>query len=386
MIYMDNSATTRLCDCAKEKIISALDCYGNPSSRHSLGIEAKKLIGEARDNVAYSLGLKKGYAHKIVFTSCGTEANNLAIFGSVYSKDRKRGNKIITTNSEHPSVENAMQRLQKDGYEVIRLSTVGGKLDIEEFRRHMDKSVILVSVMTVNNETGAVYDIGNIFSEAKKINPDVVTHTDAVQGYLKVKMDIGRLSADLVSISAHKIHGPKGVGALCIAPDIIKTKKIIPHIVGGGQENGLRSGTENLLGMVGFGAAAKAGFETFDSKREKLLELRHICEEQIVLAGAKINTPTGERAPHIISVALPRIKSETMLNFLSGKGICVSAGSACSSHSQHISSSLVGFGLSGEEADSTIRVSLCEYNTENEIKQLGEILGLGIQMLIKFKR
>ena len=386
MIYFDNSATTALCEASKQSISQMLDVYGNPSSRHSLGLEAKKLIDQARENVAISLGLKKSEAQRVVFTSSGTEANNLAILGGVYSKDKRRANKIITTDSEHPSVENVMQRLERDGFEVIRISTRGGVFDIDFFEKVMDSSVLMVSAMMVNNETGAVYDVQKIFSVAKRKNPDVITHCDAIQGYMKIPFTPHKLGADLVSISAHKIHGPKGVGALYVSPEIIKTKKIIPYIIGGGQESGLRSGTENVLGIVGFGAAAKDSFEKFSDNRERLLRLRQLAEEEITRAGAQINTPTGERAPHIISVRLPSIKSETMLNFLSAKGICVSAGSACSSHSQHISGALIGFGLTNEQADSTIRVSLSEYNTGDEIKLLGEALSGGISMLVRFKR
>ena len=386
MIYFDNSATTALCEASKQSITHMLDIYGNPSSRHALGLEAKKQMEQAREIVAISLGLKKNEAQRVVFTSSGTEANNLAILGGVYSKDKRRANRIITTDSEHPSVENVMQKLERDGFEVIRISTRGGVFDIDAFEKVMDNNVLLVSVMMVNNETGAVYDVQKIFSAAKRKNPDVITHCDAVQGYLKIPFSPQKLGADLVSISAHKIHGPKGIGALYVSPEIIKTKKIIPYMIGGGQESGLRSGTENVLGMVGFSAAAKVGFDKLEENREKMLNLRQLAEAEIIRAGAQINTPMGARAPHIISVRLPSIKSETMLNFLSAKGICVSAGSACSSHSQHISSALVGFGLTKEQADSTIRVSLSDYNTEDEIKELGQALSSGISMLVRFKR
>lgn len=385
MIYLDNSATTALSPSVRQKISESLEFYGNPSSRHALGLQSKKLVDEARANVATSLGLKKSDAQRIIFTSCGSEANNLAILGSIYSKDKRRGNRIITTDSEHPSVENVMQRLERDGFEVIRLSTRGGVIDMKEFEGYMDSSVLLVSVMMVNNETGAVYDVQKIFATAKRINPDTVTHTDAVQGFMKLPIDVQRLGADLVSVSAHKIHGPKGVGALYVSPEIIKTKKIVPYIIGGGQEGGLRSGTENLLGIVGFGEAAREGQLASSADREKVIALRNLCEEQVKLAGAVVNTPEGDRAPHVVSVRLPKIKSETMLNFLSAKGICVSSGSACSSHSQHISSALMGFGLSRGEADSTIRVSISACNTEQDILDLGRELKTGIAMLIRFK-
>ncbi len=386
MIYLDNSATTRLCEAAKSKMIQSLDTYGNPSSKHSLGVESKRLLEEARASVAVALGLKKTDAQRIFFTSCGSEANNLALLGAAYAKDKRRANKIICTNSEHPSVENVMQRLEKDGFTVARIGTSGGVLDFEEFAKQMDENVLLVSCMLVNNETGAVYDVKQIFDHAKAKNPNVITHTDAVQGFLKVAFNPQRLNADLVSISAHKIHGPKGVGALYVSPEIVKSKKIIPHLIGGGQESGLRSGTENILGIAGFSEAARVGAENFLQNRENMLELRSLCMEKVIAAGAEVNMPAGDSAPHIISVKLPYIKSETMLNYLSGKGICVSSGSACSSHSKNISSSLVGFGLSADEADSTVRVSISEYNTKEEIEIFGEALLEGIKNLIRFKR
>ena len=386
MIYLDNSATTAISAEAKSAMLDAMDNFANPSSLHKAGQAAGKILTSARKSVANALGLRSVVPGQILFTSGGTEANNTAIFGTVYAKKRRISNRIISTDSEHPSVENALQRLEADGFEVIRISTRGGVFDIDAFEKVMDNNVLLVSVMMVNNETGAVYDVQKIFSAAKRKNPDVITHCDAVQGYLKIPFSPQKLGADLVSISAHKIHGPKGIGALYVSPEIIKTKKIIPYMIGGGQESGLRSGTENVLGMVGFSAAAKVGFDKLEENREKMLNLRQLAEAEIIRAGAQINTPMGARAPHIISVRLPSIKSETMLNFLSAKGICVSAGSACSSHSQHISSALVGFGLTKEQADSTIRVSLSDYNTEDEIKELGQALSSGISMLVRFKR
>lgn len=386
MIYLDNSATTALSPSSKRKISEILDAYGNPSSRHTLGVEAKKVVDEARVNVAVSLGLRRSEAQGIVFTSCGTEANNLALLGTAYAKEKRRANRIITTDSEHPSVENVMQRLERDGFEVVRIPTRGGVFDMDIFESQMDASVLLVSVMEANNETGAIYDTKSIFSVAKRRNPDVITHSDCVQAYLKTETNPQKTGADLISISAHKIHGPKGVGALYVSPGIIKAKKITPYIIGGGQEGGLRSGTENILGIAGFSEAAREGFENFSQNKEKLLHLRNLCEQEAMAAGAAVNTPCGMRAPHIVSVRLPDIKSETMLNFLSSKGICVSSGSACSAHSAHISASLMGFGLSRDEADSTVRVSLGIYNTEDEIKELGDALRQGINMLVRFKR
>lgn len=386
MIYLDNSATTRLCPEAKQRICEVLDSYGNPSSRHALGLEARSLVETARAEIAQSIGLKRSDSQRVIFTSSGTEANNQAIFGCAHAKERRRGNKIITTDSEHPSVQNVMKRLQSEGMEIIRLSTRGGVVDLDELDQKMDGGVMLVSVMTVNNETGAVYDTRRIFEIAKRKNPDVITHTDAVQGFLKVDIDVKRLGADLVTLSSHKIHGPKGVGALYISQEMIKKKNILPHLYGGGQEGGMRSGTENVTGIVGFGEAARVGYKSLSPNRERMIYLRGICEEAIAMAGAEINMPHGERAPHIVSLRLPKIKSEIMLNFLSARGICVSAGSACSSHDRHISDSLLGFGLTEEQADSTLRVSLSHLNTEQDIKAFGEALKCGISTLVRFKR
>ncbi|MBQ9750011.1 MAG: cysteine desulfurase [Clostridia bacterium] len=386
MIYLDNSATTEISAVAKKKMIEAIEVYGNPSSRHSMGIEARRLIDRAREQVGSALGLSRPSAENLIFTSCGSESNNTAILGSLYSKEKRRQNKVITTDSEHPSVDNVMRKLEKDGFEVVRVSTRGGVIDENEFMSALDDSVALVSLMLVNNETGAVYNVARLFSAVKRRCPDAVTHCDAVQGFLKVPFTVKTLGADMISVSAHKIHGPKGVGALYVSPEVIKMKKIIPYLIGGGQEDGFRSGTENIVGIVGFGEAAVEGRAKIAESVGKMTALRDLCAEKATVAGARPNIPTGQRAPHVLSLTLPDIKSETMLNFLSSKGFCVSSGSACSSHSRHISSSLVGFGLPEHEADCTIRVSFSEYNTEDEIIAFGDALHEGIDSLVRIKR
>jgi cysteine desulfurase len=240
--------------------------------------------------------------------------------------------------------------------------------------------------MMVNNETGACYDVKKLLNAVKRRCPDAVTHCDAVQGFLKVAFTPKMIGADMVSISAHKIHGPKGVGALYVSPEIIKAKKIIPYIIGGGQEGGYRSGTENTVGIAGFGAAAAEGRTLFASNVEKITALRDLCQAKAEEAGARPNVPKGARAPHVLSLTLPSIKSETMLNFMSGKGICISAGSACSSHSRNISSALVGFGVPEGEADTTVRISFSEYNTEGEVLEFCDALKEGINSLVRIKR
>ena len=386
MIYLDNSATTELCAAAKKSITDALDIYGNPSSRHAMGLEARAIIDKAREQVGRAMGLARPNPENLIFTSCGSESNCTAILGSIYSKEKRRANKVITTDSEHPSVDNVMRKLERDGFEVIRLSTRGGVLDYEEYLSHLDDKVALVSLMMVNNETGAVYDVKKFFAAAKRVSSDIATHCDAVQGFLKVPFTAKALGADFISVSAHKIHGPKGVGALYISPEIIKLRKITPYIIGGGQEGGIRSGTENILGIAAFGAACEEGFAEFSSNVNKMVALRDRCVEKLASSEARVNIPVGMRAPHVISVTLPSIKSETMLNFLSGKGICVSAGSACSSHSRNISSALMGFGLSESEADTTIRISIGKYNTESDIDTLIDALNEGIATLVRIKR
>ena len=383
MIYLDNSATTEISLSSKEKMIEAMDAYGNPSSTHKAGIEAHRLLDEAREKVGVALGVGRVCAENLIFTASGSEANNTAILGSVYAKEKRRANKVVTTDSEHPSIENVMKKLEKDGFEVVRISTKSGKINEEQFLSAIDEKTLLISMMLVNNETGAVYDLKRLFSTAKRKVPDVITHCDAVQGFMKVPFTPKALSADLVSISAHKIHGPKGVGALYVSPEIIKAKKMVPLIIGGGQENGYRSGTENIIGIAGFGAAAKESRENFASNAQKIVSLRDYCEKAVLRAGARPNIPEGARAPHVLSVTLPNIKSETMLNFLSGEGICISAGSACSAHSKKMSSTLLSFGLTPHEADCTVRVSFSEYNTEGDVDAFCRVLQEGINSLVR---
>ena len=383
-IYLDNSATTQLCGAAIKKMTEAMDCYGNPSSLHGAGMEAHALLEEARSAVARSFGVRIGVsAGQLIFTSCGTEADNLAIFGTAYAKPRRRGGRVITTESEHPAVENAMRALEEDGFEVVRISTKNGVLDFEQYEKALTPKTILVSMMMVNNETGAVYDIKRAFTMAKNRDMAIVTHTDAVQGYLKCPFTPQALKADMVSISAHKIHGPKGVGALYVSPEALKRRDLVPFLRGGGQEAGWRAGTENMLGIVGFGAAAQVGMQELSASVGKMTQLRQYAEERLGALPVTLNRPIGARAPHVISLILPDIKSETMLSELSKHGICVSSGSACSSHSKNLSATLTAFGLTPEQIDSTIRISLCAQNTEEEIDTLVGVLGDAIDRLVR---
>jgi cysteine desulfurase len=384
-IYFDNSATTALSAPARAKMIEAIDCYGNPSSYHQLGRKSAAMLAEAREAIARSLGLRRLTPGELVFTSCGSEANTLALFGTAHAKARRTANRIITTDSEHPAVENVMRELEREGFEVVRISTRGGALDMEQLDKALNDRVFMVSMMMVNNETGALYDLKTVFSLARARSPQVITHTDAVQGYLKCRFTPASIGADLVTISAHKVHGPKGVGALYINPALLKAKQIVPWLHGGGQESGLRSGTENIPGIAAFGAAVDALYPKLDEHIAHMNALREQLVKGLLSLGIDVKQPVGACAPHIVNLTLPSIKSEVMLHFLDARGICVSAGSACSTRSRHISSALLAFGASEREADCSLRVSLCADNTAEEVDALLEALSQGLSSLIRIR-
>ena len=383
-IYLDNSATTPLSDAAKKAMCEAMEVYGNPSSLHTAGLSAEKIVRTARENVASALGIRNLRDAKLIFTSCGSEASNLAILGTTHAKSRRIANRILTTDSEHPSVENPIRKLEGEGFDIIRIPTKNGVLDFDVLGREAH-DVFLASFMMVNNETGAIYDVERAFKLIRAENPDAILHCDAVQGFLKRRFSASSLGADLITVSAHKIHGPKGVGALYIAPEMIKAKKIVPVLLGGGQEGGFRSGTENVVGIAGFGAAAKEGFANLASDLQKMRSVKeHLISS--LPSEIKVNAPAGESAPHVISITLPDIKSETMLHFLSSKGIYVSSGSACSSHSSSPSSSLISFGLDAHSADCTLRVSISNYTEKEDADALCEALREGIGRLVRIQR
>lgn len=385
MIYLDNSATTALCPEARKAMTEAMDKFGNPSSIHRVGLEAHKIMADSRATVMKALGVKGTTAGQLVFTASGSESDNIAIFGTVYAKKRRISNRIITTDSEHSAVEKSLRRLEEEGFEVVRIPTLGGELDLDAFSDALSVSPILVTMMMVNNETGARYDLEKAFKMAKRRNPETVTHCDAVQGFLKCRFTPESLCADLVTVSSHKIHGPKGVGALYISAEMLKAKRIVPFMYGGEQEFGFRPGTENTVGIAGFGAAAEAGSKKMQENIEKMRALRDRAISQLSPMELTLNLPGGSNAPHIINLTLPNIKSETMLHFLSGRDICVSSGSACSTHQKKTSRSLLSFGLSEKQADCSIRISLCQENTEEDIDRLCEALKEGIGSLVRIK-
>lgn len=383
-IYMDNSATTPLSIAAKEKIAEAMEVFGNPSSLHSAGQAAQRLVDEARSRLLSALGVRQRQG-SFVFTSCGTEATSLALFGCAYAKQRREATRILTTDSEHPSVARALDRLSLDGFEIVKIPTKNGVLDKEALKKALDKKIFLASFMLVNNETGAVYDVAGAFAEIKRAYPDAITHCDAVQGFMKLPFTPMSLKADLITVSGHKLHAPKGVGGLYISADMVKAKKIIPFLVGGGQESGMRSGTENVIGISAFGAAVNDIMSRRSEIGKKLSELRAYAEEKLSAQDVRINRPSGEYLPSIINITLPSIKSETMLHHLSADGIYVSSGSACSSHSSHPSESLIAFGLTDKEADCSLRISLSEYNEKEDIDALVTSLSTGLERLVRIK-
>lgn len=362
MIYLDNSATTKPCVQAVEAMTKALSQdWGNPSALYNFGIDAARQLRSARSQVAAALGAEPD---RVFFTSGGTEADNWAIFGTV-KRMGKRGNHIITTATEHHAILNCMKELEAQGYDVTYLRPDElGRISAESLRAALRSDTILVSIMMVNNEVGSVMPIGQMAKLTHKLCPDAIFHTDAVQGFLKVPFQAKNLGADLISISSHKIHGPKGAGALYISP---RLKSFPPLLLGGGQEAGYRSGTEGTPTIFGFAAAAEAGGRTFreDAAREKAL-IAYLVERLSSLPGVMING--AHEAPHILSVSIPGVPTQNSINILQDRGICVSAGSACAKgHRSHV---LTAMGIAPEIIDCAFRVSLCRDTTQEELDTL----------------
>ena len=358
MIYLDNSATTRPCKEAVDAMMQALtENWGNPSSLYRFGFNAAAALRNARSAVAAALGAEPG---RVFFTSGGTEANNWAIFGTA-KRLGKRGKHIVTTAIEHPAVLNCMKELEAQGFEVTYLlPDAEGVVSADSLKEALREDTILVSVMMVNNETGAVMPISQMAKLTHKACPNALFHTDAVQGFLKVPFSAKTLGVDLISVSSHKIHGPKGAGALYISPEL---KSFPALLLGGGQESGLRSGTEATPAIFGFAAACQAVSKTAaaDQKTEKKM-LDGLVRELSKLEGVKING--AHQAPHILNISIPGVPTQNIINILQDEGVCVSAGSACAKgHRSHV---LVAMGLPGDVIDSSFRISLSRYTTVAE--------------------
>ena len=385
-LYFDNSATTRISEEALKAYLSvSREQYGNPSSLHGMGQSAEAVLKDARQTIRKTVGDAAGGA--VIFTSGGTEANNLAILGRARAKPRFKGKTILTSAGEHASVKMPLAALSDEGYKIVEIPTVGGRLDPETIAKVATPDVILASVMLVNNETGAQYDVPAVAAALRRSCPDAILHVDATQAYLKVPFTVKSLGCQLLTLSSHKIEGPMGTGALWVDPAVIKNRGLSPILLGGGQEGGLRSGTEDPPSCAAFAKAAAIGFSALAENREKLTALRdrllsHLKEDPR-LFGVRPNLPPVF-APHVLSLTLPRIKSETMLHALSARSIYVSSGSACSSHGKHGVSALSAFGLSDADADATIRVSFSHRNTPEQVDLLAAALAEEIARLARF--
>lgn len=373
MIYLDNSATTRPCEAAVAAMTKALsEDWANPSALYRFGINVARALRTARAQVASAMGAE---ADRMFFTSGGTEADNWAIQGTV-KRLGKRGKHIVTTAIEHHAVLNTMKELEAQGYEVTYLQPDSdGRIGVEALKAALRPDTILVSVMMVNNEVGSVMPIAQMAKLTHKQCPNALFHTDAVQGFMKIPFAAKTLGADLISVSAHKVHGPKGCGALYISP---KVRSFPALLVGGGQESGYRSGTEGTPGIFGFAAACEALKPTLseDIEREKKL-LEDIITGLSNLDGVVING--AHDAPHILSVSIPGVPTQNSINILQDAGICVSAGSACAKG--HRSHALTAMNLSPERMDSSFRISLSRETTQEDVKSLLD----GIQSILDWK-
>lgn len=360
-VYLDNSATTKPCRQAVESACLAMnECFGNPSSLHQKGFEAMQMLENSRAVIAKSLGVEN---QRVFFTPSGTVANNTAIAGATESLKRK-GNKIVTTAFEHPSVHRFTEKLADNGFEVVTvMPDQTGNISIASIENAIDENTILVSVMAVNNEVGSIIPFEKIKRIIKKKNSPALLHVDAVQAYMKMKIRPAPCGIDLMSISAHKIHGIKGAGALYID----KSVRIKPYILGGGQENNICSGTQAMPCIAAFAAAVESFGDTEKRFSEMQTLNRYLREKLKMIDGVYINSP-DDALPYIINISIDKIPSQVTVNYLSENGIYISAGSACSKG--HRSDVLVSMGLPPERIDSAVRISFSYENTKDDADRL----------------
>ena len=388
--YLDNSATTRVAKEVQELMLRVMDRdYGNPSAMHRKGMEAEKLVKEAADRIAAVLRCKP---KELIFTSGGTESNNMALIGTAMAAARN-GKHIITSGIEHASVSAVLQFLEEQGYEITRISVdENGVIRPEELSAALRPDTILVSVMYVNNEIGTIQPVEDIARMVHTACPKAVFHVDAIQAFGKLQIRPKRQGIDLLSASSHKFHGPKGVGFLYCAEQV----RLHPILFGGGQQRGMRSGTENVPGIAGMGLAAELAYRDLAGTQEKLNRLRRQFLEGVhEIEGLSVNgfdetvqgdAVTGLRAPHIVSVSADGVRSEVLLHALEDKGIYVSAGSACSSNHPSVSRTLKAIGVRQDLLESTVRFSFCAGTTEEEIRYALEALRELLPMLRRFTR
>lgn len=381
--YLDNSATTRCLESVRDIVVKVMmEDYGNPSSRHKKGLEAELYLREAREQIARTLKVQE---KEIYFTSGGTESNNWALIGSAMA-NRRAGNHIITTSVEHAAVIQPLMYLEEQGFRVTYLPVDRyGRISLEKLEQEICEDTILVSVMYVNNELGAVEPVEEIGKLLKEKYPQILFHVDAIQAYGKYQIRPRRMGIDMLSVSGHKIHGPKGIGFLYVNEKV----KIRPLILGGGQQKGMRSGTDNVPGAAGLGVAAREAYEDLEEKRQYFLELKaHFMEEVSKLPEVVLNSLPGEEgAPHIVSVSFRGVRSEVLLHALEERGIYTSAGSACSSNKKlPVSPVLKEIGMEKSLLDATLRFSFSRFNTIEEIDYCIETLGELLPVLRRYAR
>ena len=380
--YLDNSATTRAFESVKDIVVKTMmEDFGNPSSLHKKGVEAERYVKAAAEAVAKTL---KADPSEIIFTSGGTESNNMAIIGAARA-NRRAGKHIITSTIEHASVYNVFGWLEEEGWRVDYIPVdENGHLDQKALEAAIDEETTLVSVMYVNNEIGAVNPIGEIGALIKQKNPKTIFHVDAIQAYGKYRINPKKEHIDLLSVSGHKIHGPKGVGFLYVK----NGTKIVPVVYGGGQQKGMRSGTHNVPGIAGMGVAAAQIYENYEEKRMAMYAVKKLFVDLVrELPGTTVNGLTGvDSAPHVVSVSFDGIRSEVLLHSLEERGIYVSSGSACSSNHPAVSGTLKGIGVKRELLDSTLRFSFSVFTTEDEIRYCAGVLAELLPMLRRYRR
>ena len=380
--YFDNSATTRCYPEVAEIVVKTMtEDFGNPSAMHLKGVEAEKYVREAEQTLAKILKVNE---KEIIFTSGGTESNNLALFGGA-DANKRSGNHIITTSVEHAAVGQPVERLEQMGYEVTIVPVDHrGVVQLEALEKALRPDTILVSTMYVNNEVGAVMPVEEIAKLVHEKSPKALYHVDAIQAFGKYRIYPKKAGIDMLSVSSHKIHGPKGVGFLYIN----EKARIQPQILGGGQQAGMRSGTDNVPGIAGLGVAAKMVYTDFDEKIEHMYQLKErLAEGFLKLPDVRLNgMEIREGAPQILSASFLGVRSEVLLHTLEEKGIYVSAGSACSSHKRKAAGTLSAMGMEAAQRESTLRFSFSEENTFEEVDYALEVIGQVLPMLRRYSR
>lgn len=381
-VYFDNSATTRCYDSVKEIVIRTMtEDFGNPSAMHLKGVEAEKYV---KDSAAKLARILKVQEKEILFTSGGTESDNLALIGAAMANKRS-GNHIITTAVEHPAVSQPALFLQEQGFEVTYLPVDSrGVVKLDALEAVLRPDTILVSVMYVNNEVGAVMPVEEIGRRIREKSPKALFHVDAIQAFGKYRIYPKKMGIDLLSVSSHKIHGPKGVGFLYIN----EKAKLQPQILGGGQQSGMRSGTDNVPGIAGLGVAAEEIYRDLDANVERMYSLKgHIAKGLEKIPDIRINgMALREGAPQILSISVMGVRSEVLLHSLEERGIFVSAGSACSSHKRKLSSTLTAMGMAKDQIESTVRLSFSEENTAEEADYFLQVMGELVPVLRRYSR